>query len=108
MGCNLLPNAEEKKQAYLGSGSARLTRCCLSIGVAPLLLAIQALAWAPPGSKSKMGANDQRTSQIDRLLAMPLSNANAGMMSPGSTYAVDGSLADLGADFRARHLGDVQ
>lgn len=71
------------------------------------LLAAQMSTWAAPGSKTKTSVNDQHTSQLDKLLAMPPSSANSGILSPGSTYAVDGSLADLSADFRARHLGDV-
>jgi flagellar L-ring protein FlgH len=75
---------------------------------APLLLAVQALAGAPPATKAAAQApsSNPYTSQIDRLLAMPPSTGNAGFLSVGSTYAVDGTLADLGADFRARHLGD--
>ena len=76
--------------------------------VALLLLGIQIAAGAPPATKGKTQSptNDPYTSQIDRLLATPPSIGSAGILSAGSTYSVDGSLADLSADFRARHLGD--
>jgi len=82
-------------------------RWCL-VFLAPLLLAIHTLAATPPATKANAQAtsNNPSTSQIDRLLAMPPATPNAGILSAGSTYSVDGTLADLGADFRARHLGD--
>jgi flagellar L-ring protein precursor FlgH len=52
-------------------------------------------------------SHDPATSEIDRLLAMPAPTNDMSTASPGSTYSPAGSLSDLGADFRARHLGDV-
>jgi len=110
MSCKALLTQADKESLHRRHGAAGmiLSSSWRFIRVAPLLLAIHALAGAPPAAKAKAPApsNDAYTSQIDRLLAMPPSAANAGILSSGSTYAVDGSLADLSADFRARHLGD--
>jgi flagellar L-ring protein FlgH len=51
--------------------------------------------------------NDPAASEIDRLMAVPSSSNEVPAASAGSTYSPAGSLSDLGADFRARHLGDV-
>lgn len=46
-------------------------------------------------------------SVIDRLLASQPAPDDSAQPSPGSTYSKTGSLAELGADFRARHTGDL-
>lgn len=52
-------------------------------------------------------SHDPATSEIDRLLATPVTSNEMPTASAGSTYSPAGSLSDPGADFRARHLGDV-
>jgi flagellar L-ring protein FlgH len=98
----------EQSCQYTRTTEEKLRSPGLLLCLAQLLLAFQALAGAPPATKGKaqVPMNDPSAGQIDRLLAMPPSTGNAGSMSTGSTYSVDGSLADLSADFRARHLGD--
>jgi len=57
-------------------------------------------------SKPQPG-HDPAASEIDRLLALPVASNEVPAASAGSTYNPAGSLSDPGADFRARHLGDV-
>src|SRR5271170_228840 len=109
MTCKRLQIKGQMEPSYPSRGATRiLSSSWPFVLVAPLLLVIQTLSGAPPATKTKAQApsNNLSASQIDRLLAMPPSTGNAGILSAGSTYSVDGTLADLGADFRARHLGD--
>ncbi len=108
MSCRQLQAQASREQSSAGTTPRKFLSSRGFICVAPLLLAIQVLAGAPPATKTKAQApsNDSYTGQIDRLLAMPPSTGSAGILSAGSTYSIDGSLADLSADFRARHLGD--
>jgi flagellar L-ring protein FlgH len=100
-----IPEERGRPYPWVGVADGLIRRCSVVSFVS--LFAIHLLSSASSGSKAKTTTTDQHPSQIDRLLAMPPSNGNTGILSPGSTYSLDGSLADLSADFRARHLGDV-
>jgi len=61
------------------------------------------------GNKKQKQKTDKQSggSVVDRLLAAPPTGNETLSASIGSTYNPSGSLSDLGADFRARHLGDI-
>ncbi len=81
-----------------------LRRC--QWAVALLLLAALSVH-ADDKTKQKDGKPSPAPSVIDRLLASQPPTDDPGLPSPGSTYSKSGLLADLGADFRARHVGDL-
>lgn len=84
----------------------------LALGVVLFFAGLSPHVTAAPSILGSKKAKQQTTpgaggSEIDKLLAAPPAGNEALGPSAGSTYSPSGSLSDLGADFRARHQGDI-